>query len=302
VAAEIEKVNTSTKQPILVGTASVEDSQELASILRNKGIHFELLNAKNHAKEAEIIKNAGTLGAVTISTNMAGRGTDIKITPESRQAGGLYVIGTERHESRRIDNQLRGRSGRQGDPGVTRFFISIQDTLFKRFAIEKLQKSADELDNDFYNSGFFNRLLNSTQKKVESVNFDMRKNLIDYDMVLSNQRELVYKQRDQILLIDDNSNTLLRMTRAVAKEIASKNIDAANDVYVDAVKVANMLNYRFLQAQMIKPTYFNECSVENATDKIENILNVIVSTRLQSLGLNANNIIKDIMIQNFDYC
>jgi preprotein translocase subunit SecA len=151
VAAEIERVHK-TGQPILVGTASVEDSETLAKILRNKGIAHEILNARNNQKEAEIIKNAGTPGAVTISTNMAGRGTDIKLNEESKQSGGLYVIGTERNESRRIDNQLRGRSGRQGDAGETRFFISLQDEIFRRFAVDKLDKSNDKIDNDKYDS------------------------------------------------------------------------------------------------------------------------------------------------------
>jgi preprotein translocase subunit SecA len=124
----------------------------LSSYLRNEGIAFEVLNAKNHAREAEIIKNAGQLGAITISTNMAGRGTDIKLGDGVRELGGLYVIGTERNESRRVDNQLRGRSGRQGDPGVTRFFISLQDSLFKRFAQEKTDKANNVIDNDYYDS------------------------------------------------------------------------------------------------------------------------------------------------------
>jgi preprotein translocase subunit SecA len=149
--AEITRIHE-TGQPILVGTASVEDSEELASRLRNKGVNFEILNAKNNAKEAEIIKNAGQLGAITISTNMAGRGTDIKLSPEAKKLGGLFVIGTERNESRRVDNQLRGRSGRQGDIGETRFFISLEDELFRRFAIEKQNKSNDKISEEIYDS------------------------------------------------------------------------------------------------------------------------------------------------------
>jgi preprotein translocase subunit SecA len=151
VASEIERVHA-TGQPILVGTASVEDSELLSKILRNKGINHEVLNARNNLKEAEIVMNAGNKGAVTISTNMAGRGTDIKLTDETRKLGGLYVIGTERNESRRIDNQLRGRSGRQGDNGSTRFFISLQDELFRRFAVDKLDKSNNKIDDDKYDS------------------------------------------------------------------------------------------------------------------------------------------------------
>jgi preprotein translocase subunit SecA len=139
-------------QPILVGTASVEDSEELTKVLRNKGLKYELLNAKNHAREAEIVARAGQLNAITISTNMAGRGTDIKLGSGVVELGGLYVIGTERHESRRVDNQLRGRSGRQGDPGITRFFISLEDTLFRRFAVDRQQKADSKIDDDFYDS------------------------------------------------------------------------------------------------------------------------------------------------------
>jgi preprotein translocase subunit SecA len=141
-----------TGQPILVGTSSVEDSETLANILTNKGLNFELLNAKNIAREAEIVKNAGQKGSITISTNMAGRGTDIKLGAGVPELGGLYVIGTERHESRRIDNQLRGRSGRQGDVGETRFFISLQDELFRRFAGDKLSKGNDKIEEDRYDS------------------------------------------------------------------------------------------------------------------------------------------------------
>jgi preprotein translocase subunit SecA len=147
VVADVERIHE-TGQPILIGTASVEDSEELAKFLRNKGINFELLNARNHIKEAEIVKHAGEKGAITISTNMAGRGTDIKLGKEVKELGGLYVIGTEKNESRRVDNQLRGRSGRQGDIGETRFFISLQDELFRRFAIDKIDKSNDKIEDD----------------------------------------------------------------------------------------------------------------------------------------------------------
>lgn len=148
---EIERVHKKG-QPILVGTASVEDSEELTKVLRNKGLKYELLNAKNHAREAEIVARAGYLNSITISTNMAGRGTDIKLERGVVELGGLYVIGTERHESRRVDNQLRGRSGRQGDPGMTRFFISLEDILFRRFAIDRQEKASDKIDDDYYDS------------------------------------------------------------------------------------------------------------------------------------------------------
>ncbi|MDE5775142.1 MAG: preprotein translocase subunit SecA, partial [Malacoplasma sp.] len=193
-----------TGQPILVGTASVTDSEIIHQRLNELGIDHEVLNARDNTKEAEIIKHAGEKGAITISTNMAGRGTDIKVDDEVRALGGLYVIGTERHESRRIDNQLRGRTGRQGDPGESRFFTSLEDSLFKRFATDRFAKASEKLEDDYYDFGFFSKLLDTTQKKVEGLNFDIRKNLMDYDHVLSLQRELIYKQRDQILLKTSN--------------------------------------------------------------------------------------------------
>jgi preprotein translocase subunit SecA len=153
VAAEVERVHL-TGQPILIGTASVEDSEQLATFLNNKGIHYELLNAKNNAAEAEIVKNAGEKGAITISTNMAGRGTDIKLGKDVTRLGGLYVIGTEHNEARRVDNQLRGRSGRQGDIGQTRFFVSLQDELFIRFVGKKINRANDKINDDYIDSRF----------------------------------------------------------------------------------------------------------------------------------------------------
>ncbi|MDR0675323.1 MAG: preprotein translocase subunit SecA [Mycoplasmataceae bacterium] len=300
VVAEIEKIHK-TGQPILVGTASVEDSEELVNYLKNKGLKFELLNAKNHAREAEIVSLAGQKGAITISTNMAGRGTDIKLGEGVAKLGGLYVIGTERHESRRIDNQLRGRSGRQGDMGVTRFFISLQDTLFRRFATEKIDKSNEKIDNDFFDSWFFTRLLNSTQKKVEGLNFDTRKNLIDYDSVLSNQRELVYKQRDQILKNVDNLHILKNMGAVVAKDIVNMFKLQTNELYVDAPKLTNSLNSKILNANLISPEVFENKSLTDAIKILSKIFDLSIETRMRMLGDNAKNISRTMMIQNLDF-
>ncbi|MDR0739929.1 MAG: preprotein translocase subunit SecA [Mycoplasmataceae bacterium] len=300
VVAEIEKVHV-TGQPILVGTASVEDSEQLVNYLKNKGLRFELLNAKNHAREADIVAQAGQKGAITISTNMAGRGTDIKLGPGVAELGGLYVIGTERHESRRVDNQLRGRSGRQGDNGNTRFFISLQDTLFRRFATEKLDKSEEKIDNDYFDSWFFTRLLNSTQKKVEGLNFDTRKNLIDYDSVLSNQRELVYKQRDQILKNVDNVKILKNMASVVAKDIVSLFKLPSNETYVDATKLTQAINARVLNANLLSPDIFDNKTVIDAIKIFTKILELSIDTRVKMIGDNAKNIIKTMMIQNLDF-
>lgn len=192
-------------QPILVGTVAVETSELISNLLRAEGIPHEVLNAKNHFKEAEIIMSAGQRGAVTIATNMAGRGTDIKLGKGVKELGGLCVIGTERHESRRIDNQLRGRSGRQGDPGATQFYLSLEDDLMKRFGGEKMQaiwerlNLTDEEDDNFIQSKMLTKQVESSQKRVEGNNYDTRKSVLEYDEVMREQREIIYSQRLQII-------------------------------------------------------------------------------------------------------
>ncbi|MDR2821489.1 MAG: preprotein translocase subunit SecA [Mycoplasmataceae bacterium] len=301
VAVEIERVHQ-TGQPILVGTASVDDSEALSVILRNKGIQFEMLNAKNNMKEAEIVKNAGQVNAITISTNMAGRGTDIKLSPESRKLGGLYVIGTEKNESRRVDNQLRGRSGRQGDVGETRFFISLQDELFRRFAMDKMDKSNQKIDDDKYDSWFFNKLLTNAQKKVEGFNFDARKNLIDYDSVLANQRELIYKQRDKILMGDENLVIIKNMVEHVSREIINLNISAKNENLIDPIKVATLINKMIFGQDYVSEKYFYGKTLDDAKAIISEIFKMSIDLRVEALGTEqASKILKDIIIQNLDF-
>ena len=191
-----------TGQPVLVGTIAVETSELLSSMLKKEGIKHEVLNAKNHAREAEIIAQAGKKGAVTIATNMAGRGTDIKIDDEVRALGGLFVIGTERHESRRIDNQLRGRSGRQGDPGESQFCVSFEDELMVRFGGDRAKAALARVGADEDMSlrlGFVSKSVESAQKRIEGNNFDARKNLLQYDDVVNQQREYIYERRNEIL-------------------------------------------------------------------------------------------------------
>ena len=181
-------------QPVLLGTVAVETSEYISQLLKRKGIPHNVLNAKNHEREAEIIMDAGNKGAVTIATNMAGRGTDIKLTDEVKALGGLAVIGTERHESRRIDNQLRGRSGRQGDPGYTRFYLSFQDELMRRFGSDRMHVMVDKLgmdENEPIESKMVTKAVESAQKRVEGNNYDMRKNLLEYDDVIRRQREVM---------------------------------------------------------------------------------------------------------------
>lgn len=197
------KERHSKGQPVLVGTVAVESSERLSKLLNQAGIPHAVLNAKNHAKEAQIIMNAGQRGAVTIATNMAGRGTDIKLGPGVKELGGLAVIGTERHESRRIDNQLRGRSGRQGDPGATRFYLSLEDDLMKRFGGDRVKDFLDRLsDNDddkVIESRLITRQVESAQKRVEGNNYDTRKQTLQYDDVMRIQREIIYGERMQVI-------------------------------------------------------------------------------------------------------
>ncbi|CAJ1183690.1 preprotein translocase subunit SecA [Companilactobacillus paralimentarius] len=200
-------------QPILVGTVAVESSEYLSKLLDSEGIPHAVLNAKNHAKEAEIIMNAGQRGAVTIATNMAGRGTDIKLGPGVREIGGLAVLGTERHESRRIDNQLRGRSGRQGDPGVTQFYMSLEDDLMKRFGSERIKRVLKTLkiedDDAVIQSKMMTRQVESAQKRVEGNNYDTRKNTLQYDDVMREQREVIYKERMEVITEDKDLDRVL---------------------------------------------------------------------------------------------
>ncbi len=191
-------------QPVLVGTVAVETSELLSDMLNQERIPHEVLNAKNHFKEAEIIMNAGQKGAVTIATNMAGRGTDIKLGLGVRELGGLAVIGTERHESRRIDNQLRGRAGRQGDPGMSQFYLSLEDDLMKRFGSERIKAFLDRMkigDEDaVIQSKMLTKQVESAQKRVEGNNYDTRKNVLQYDDVMREQREVIYKQRQEVIM------------------------------------------------------------------------------------------------------
>ena len=215
-------------QPILVGTVAVETSELISQMLHQEGIPHEVLNAKNHFKEAEIVMMAGQRGAVTIATNMAGRGTDIKLGKGVKELGGLCVIGTERHESRRIDNQLRGRSGRQGDPGATQFYLSLEDDLMKRFGGERMQAiwerfNLDENgDDNFIQSKMLSRQVESSQKRVEGNNYDTRKNVLQYDEVMREQREIIYSQRLQII---NEENSLEKITKSMIRRTIHRMVE-----------------------------------------------------------------------------
>lgn len=214
-------------QPVLVGTASIERSEVLHEMLKKVGIPHSVLNAKNHEKEAEIIAQAGVKGAVTIATNMAGRGVDIRINDEVRDLGGLYIIGTERHESRRIDNQLRGRAGRQGDPGMSRFYLSLEDNLLRIFGSDRIKAIMDRLgidEGESIESRMVTRAVENAQKKVESLHFEARKHLLEYDDVANEQRKTIYKYRDELL---DKNYDMSEKIAQNRKEYAANLLDTA---------------------------------------------------------------------------
>ncbi|MGW9856520.1 preprotein translocase subunit SecA [Staphylococcus hominis] len=219
-------------QPVLLGTVAVETSEYISNLLKKRGVRHDVLNAKNHEREAEIVANAGQKGAVTIATNMAGRGTDIKLGEGVEEIGGLAVIGTERHESRRIDDQLRGRSGRQGDKGDSRFYLSLQDELMVRFGSERLQKMMNRLgmdDSTPIESKMVSRAVESAQKRVEGNNFDARKRILEYDEVLRKQREIIYNERNSIIDSEDSSEIVIAMMRTTLQRAINYYINDEDD-------------------------------------------------------------------------
>ena len=273
--AEEVKVRHEKGQPILIGTPSVEKSEIVDNLLTQMNIPHDVLNAKNHAREAAIIAQAGQKGAVTIATNMAGRGTDIKLGEGVKDLGGLAVLATERNESRRIDNQLKGRSGRQGDPGYSRFYVSLQDELFIRFAPQSTKNLYEKLGDEAFESRMMSNAITSAQKRVEGQNFDTRKQLLNYDDVLSRQRKIMYERRDHILYSKSVTDTIPSYF-----DIAAKAISAQASYVKDQEKV---VDGKKLQAMMVKELSvdpaicpaeaFDAISIEDA--------NELLSARLQ---------------------
>ena len=261
-------------QPVLIGTPSVEASEEVAKYLTQAGLTFEMLNAKNHAKEAEIVAKAGEKGQITLATNMAGRGTDIKLTEETRALGGLCVFGLERHESRRIDNQLRGRSGRQGDPGFSRFYVSLEDELMIRFASDKLMAIFEKNDDgNPIESKMLTNAITSAQKRIEGQNFDIRKNLLDYDDVLSKQRHIMYKKRDSIIYADDITDLLLDTFNDCGLALAKRAVDEnSENKLVSGEKLVKILCPRFLPEGIINAPSYDETTPEEIGDDLSEVL------------------------------
>lgn len=273
--ALIEEIKTrhANGQPILVGTISVDVSEHVSNLLKKEGIKHEVLNAKNNEREAEIISHAGEKGSVTIATNMAGRGTDIKIDDEVRALGGLCVLGTERHESRRIDNQLRGRSGRQGDPGFTRFYISTEDDLLMRFGGDSFKNRLEWIikmnaDGDLtkpLESKMFTKVVTNAQERIEGNNFDTRKNVLKYDDVMRRQRELFYSERTEVITRDSIEDLALNMLHKAIEDVAYSHMkQVGNNKYdIDDEGICNVFNTEFfggpvLSVDIIKTKDDNE--------------------------------------------
>lgn len=262
-------------QPILIGTVSVESSEEVSKLLDQAGLKHEMLNAKNHAREAEIISHAGEKGAITLATNMAGRGTDIKINDEVKKLGGLCVFGTERHESRRIDNQLRGRSGRQGDPGFSRFYTALDDQLILRFGdsfADKLRTQFKGNESEPLESKMMTYITTSAQKRIEGQNFDIRKNLLDYDDVLSKQRQAIYDIRDKILLGDDISGVLREFFTNTGLFLAKRAAMPDNIHVVSGELLKKECEPRFLPNGSLKPQLYEEAPIDEAGQDLGEVL------------------------------
>jgi len=281
IVAEI-KARHELGQPILVGTVSVEKSEMLSQLLTKEGLPHEVLNAKNHEREAHIIEGAGQMGAITIATNMAGRGTDIKLGPGVRDikdtenvkyAAGLCVIGTERHEARRIDNQLRGRSGRQGDPGYSRFFVCCDDELILRFGSEMLRNAFMSLGDQGLDNKMVTNSITSAQKKIEGQNFDTRKSLMDYDDVLRQQRKIMYEQRDKVLYSDSIYDTVCEYFKNTAKKIIKSSLNGEErEKFLDGKILKANLEAKYLPEGSFDDEGYTDAPLDEAADDIASLL------------------------------
>ncbi len=274
-------------QPILIGTISVESNEHLSGLLKKAGLPHEVLNAKNHEREAEIIAKAGEKGAITLATNMAGRGTDIKLGEGVKELGGLCVIGTERHESRRIDNQLRGRAGRQGDPGMSQFFVSFEDDLMRRFGTDKIKMMLQSfgVDDDMaIRSKALTKSIETAQKRVEGNNYDIRKSLLDYDNVLNEQREIIYNKRNEIIDNESISQTVMDTFKETINVLCENHIAPEGHLTEnDKSEIVEYVNTNFLKKQNLKvediidlkdkdvPEYISSLVIKDYEEKVKGL-------------------------------
>ena len=277
------KERHSTGQPILVGTIAIETSELVSKMLTKENIKHEVLNAKNHAREAEIITKAGEIGSVTIATNMAGRGTDIKLGEGVKELGGLCVIGTERHESRRIDNQLRGRAGRQGDPGVSQFFVSLEDELMVRFGTDRIKTLMQTagFDDQAIRSKIFTGSIESAQKRVEGNNFDIRKQLLQYDNVMNEQREIIYKRRNEILDSDSIHERVLDSFKDYISSIVNKYLMSEEENKYETLK--DYVNKNLLKMKKIKLSDIDDKMPEEVSQEIFEVLSEDYEKKINEL-------------------
>ena len=277
IIAEIKKRHE-TGQPVLVGTIAIETSEIISGMLKKEGLKHEILNAKNHAREAEIIAKAGEKGAITIATNMAGRGTDIKLGKGVKELGGLCVIGTERHESRRIDNQLRGRSGRQGDPGFSQFYVSFEDDLMVRFGTDRFKGILEMagLDSERnMRSKTITRSVETAQKRVEGNNFDARKHLLQYDDVMGKHREIMYAKRNEILDNDDIHETVINIIKDHIDLLVKRHINDHNTISEkDCTEIIEYVNENLLKHDNLK---LSEILNKDTNDTIDLIINKVIN-------------------------
>lgn len=303
--AVIEKIKElhAKGQPVLVGTASIEKSEVLHGLLKKERIPHTVLNAKQHTKEAEIIKDAGNKGAVTIATNMAGRGVDIKLTDEIKELGGLYIIGTERHESRRIDNQLRGRSGRQGDPGVSQFYLSLEDNLLRIFGSDKIKGIMEKLglkDGEHIESSLVTRSVENAQKKVEGLHFESRKHLLEYDDVANEQRKAVYRLRNQLLDSEFDIDSKIKEDRHVVLETLLAQLDITQEIHHQNYDIPK-LQAQFQEAFGVKFEDLENLDYQELKEKIENTLNQNYEEKMGVVDpLQRNEIERIIYLQVLD--
>jgi preprotein translocase subunit SecA len=289
-------------QPILIGTPSVEASEEMSALLTQAHLKHDLLNAKNHAREADIIKHAGEKGMITIATNMAGRGTDIKINAEVKALGGLCVFGTERHEARRIDNQLRGRTGRQGDPGYSRFYVSLDDELMIRFGSDALRAIFSKLGDDAIENSMVMKSITSAQKRIEGQNFDARKNLLDYDDVLAKQRAITYKKRDDILFAAEINYLIHEFFDLTGMFLARKAIEPDDrSMTVRGQLLKKEVEPRFLPEGTIKPAAYEESPLEEVGEDLSILMLTNYKKRRHEWAEDlANQVERQISLRSID--